>query len=89
MKFKLAAIVLTFALLSACGPKEDEPLLTEAAPTSDDQFDAAVQEMTTAYFSHVPEAATQLGLSEDTVAGTNRRMMDRSLSGNAARNQSI
>ncbi len=89
MKFKLAAIVLTFALLSACGPKEDDPLLTEAAPTSDELFDVAVQEMTSAYFSHVPEAATQLGLSEDVVPGTNRRMMDRSLSGNAARNQSI
>jgi uncharacterized protein (DUF885 family) len=52
-------------------------------------FDAAVDEMTQAYFSHVPEAATQLGISEDLVAGTFTRMMDRSVAGNAARNETL
>ncbi len=54
-----------------------------------EQFDAAVAEMTTAYFYHVPEAATQLGISEDLVPETSTRMMDRSIAGNAARNAAL
>lgn len=45
--------------------------------------------MTTAYFSHVPEAATGVGLSEDVVPGTGERMMDWSVAGNAARNRAL
>jgi uncharacterized protein (DUF885 family) len=45
--------------------------------------------MSMAYFSHVPEAATQIGMPEETVPGTSERMMDRSLDGNAARNQAL
>ena len=78
MNMPLRAFVGVFALLTACGPTED-------VQPSNELFDAAVQEMTTAYFYHVPEAATQLGISEDTVPGTGHRMMDRSVDGNAAR----
>ena len=42
-----------------------------------------------AYFYHVPEAATQLGVSEETVPGTGDRMMDRSVDGNATRNAAL
>ena len=52
-------------------------------------FDAAVQNMSLAYFSNVPEAATQLGVSEQDVPGTGDRMMDRSVDGNAARNRAL
>jgi len=69
-------------LLTACGPAED-------VKPSNELFDAAVQEMTSAYFHHVPEAATQLGLSEDIVPGTSQKMTDRSVAGNAARNRAL
>jgi hypothetical protein len=65
MNFKVGALVSALVLLAACGPKE-EPLTSAAdVPAANARFDAAVQEMTTAYFYHVPEAATQLGLSEE------------------------
>lgn len=82
MEFRNFVLMGVLAILAACGSAEDEQ-------SSNDLFDAAVQEMTTAYFSHVPEAATQLGLSEDVVSGTGLRMMDRSLDGNAARNRDL
>jgi len=82
MKLKPGAIISALILLTACGPAED------ALPPNE-LFDAAVQEMTTAYFSHVPEAATQLGISEDIVPGTGHRMMDRSVDGNVARIQAL
>ena len=82
MKFKFGALVGALVLLMGCEP-------AEVVLQPNELFDAAVQEMTTAYFSHVPEAATQLGLSEDIVPGTGHRMMDRSVEGNAARNQAL
>ena len=62
MKFKLVALIGALFLVAACGPAD------EAQPNQ--LFDAAVQQMSTAYFSHVPEAATQVGLSEELVPGT-------------------
>ena len=89
MNLKFGAMLGALVLLTACGPKEDAaPAAADVRPANG-QFDAAVQEMTVAYFSHVPEAATQLGVSEQDVAGTNERMMDRSVDGNAARNRAI
>lgn len=82
MKMRVGTIVGAVVLVVACGPAED-------AQRPDELFDAAVQEMTMAYFYHVPEAATQLGISEDTVPATAHRMMDRSVDGNAARNRAL
>jgi len=82
MKLKVGAIAATLVLLMACGPAEDVQQPNEL-------FDAAVQEMTMAFFYHVPEAATQLGISEETVPGTSHRMMDRSVDGNASRNHAL
>ena len=86
MKTRIAAALTILVLLGACGadksPEETEQHVNE-------RFDAAVKQMTQAYFSHVPEAATQLGLSEEVVPGTLSRMMDRSPAGNAARNEAL
>lgn len=89
MNLKSGALVAALALLTACGPKEEAVAPEADAEQANEQFDAAVQEMTTAYFSHVPEAATQLGVSEDIVPGTSQTMMDRSVEGNAARNRAL
>jgi uncharacterized protein (DUF885 family) len=75
-------------LLAGCSPADKAPPAVEA-PSAVDAFDAAVEQMTLAYFAHVPEAATQLGIAEDAVPGTSRRMMDRSLGGNAARIEAL
>ncbi len=82
MKIRIAALTGALALLAACGPAEN-------VQSADEQFDAAVEKMSMAYFSHVPEAATQLGISEDVVPGTNHRMMDRSVDGNLTRNSAL
>ena len=89
MKFKIAAIMVAFALLTACGSKQQEKVSERDSEALNEQFDVATEAMTTAYFSHVPEAATQLGLSDDVVPGTSRRMMDRSIDGNAARTKAL
>jgi uncharacterized protein (DUF885 family) len=89
MNLKTGAIVGALALLTACGPEGDATSRVADAPPANEQFDTAVHEMTTAYFYHVPEAATQLGVSEDVVPGTADRMMDRSVDGNAARNRDL
>ena len=89
MKLRTGAIVGALALLTACGPEEHATSSVADAPPANEQFDTAVYEMTTAYFYHVPEAATQLGVSEDVVPGTADRMMDRSVDGNAARNGAL
>jgi uncharacterized protein (DUF885 family) len=92
MDFRAAALALTIGvlvLLGACGRKEESAAPVEVAQSQNDIFDAAVEEMTNAYFYHVPEAATQLGISEETVPGTADRMMDRSVDGNKARNQAL
>ncbi len=89
MKFRTGAIVGALALLTACGPEEDAAVSVADAPPANEAFDTAVDEMTAAYFYHVPEAATQLGVSEDVVPGTADRMMDRSVDGNAARNGAL
>ena len=88
MDFRAAALALTFGvlvLLGACGRKEESAAPVEVSQSQNDIFDAAVEEMTNAYFYHVPEAATQLGISEETVPGTADRLMDRSVDGNTAR----
>ncbi|MDH3612662.1 MAG: DUF885 domain-containing protein [Gammaproteobacteria bacterium] len=89
MRLKVGAIVGALVLLTACGPTEDVTPTAAEGQLRNELFDAAVQKMTTAYFSHVPEAATQLGLSEDIVPGTGHRMMDRSVEGNMARNRAL
>ena len=84
MKFKTAAITIASVLLIACSAKvENDSEQSNATP--DELFDAAAEKMTSAFFSHVPEAATQLGLPDDVVPGTSRRMMDRSRAGDSAR----
>ena len=76
-------------LLVACGPAENPPIAEDTSMDPVAEYEAAVAEITTANFYHVPEAATQLGVPEETVAGTSRRMMDRSIEGNAARNAAL
>jgi uncharacterized protein (DUF885 family) len=87
MRLRTVALVGALIIVAACGPTDDTP--AQAVQNSNELFDAAVQEMSTAYFSHVPEAATQIGVSEERVPGISERMMDRSLAGNAARNQAL
>jgi len=89
MKLKFSFALVACAVLVACGPADEPGTQAAAAPSADEQFDAAVNEMTSAYFYHVPEAATQLGISEDLVPETSTRMMDRSVAGNAARNAAL
>jgi uncharacterized protein (DUF885 family) len=89
MNLKVSALVCALGLLAACGAKEETTTLATDSQTTNEQFDAAVQEMTTAFFYHVPEAATQLGISEDIVPGTAHRLMDRSVDGNTARNSAL
>ena len=89
MRFKTFALVGALFVVAACGPTDETALSAQKIQQSNELFDAAVQEMSTAYFSHVPEAATQIGLSEELVPGTGDRMMDRSIDGNAARNQAL
>jgi len=81
MKFNIAALVGALFVIAACGPTDEA--------TQDELFDVAVQEMSVAYFSNVPEAATQLGMSDELAPGTGDRMMDRSIDGNTARNQAL
>jgi uncharacterized protein (DUF885 family) len=85
MKLNTATIVVALLLLCACGSKEEAAETADATPSPNERFDSAVQEMSTAYFSHVPEAATQVGVSEEQVPGTSIRMMNRSIDGNRAR----
>ena len=89
MKLKTSVIVSVCVLLAACGQEEGTNGQAGNVEQPDVLFDVAVQEMSIAYFSHVPEAATQLGISEETIPGTARRMMDRSIGGNAARNSAL
>ena len=89
MKSKYLLATVAAVLLAACGSASDSSAPVESAASANEQFDAAVQGMATAYFSHVPEAATQLGVSEEVVPNTLRRMMDRSVSGNATRADEI
>lgn len=78
MKFRHYVTGSALALLAACGAEQEAAQPGEA-------FEKAVQAMSSAYFYHVPEAATQLGIAESMVAGTGHRMTDRSLDGNAKR----
>ncbi|NCF15212.1 MAG: DUF885 family protein [Gammaproteobacteria bacterium] len=89
MKLRIAALAGALLFATACGPSDESAPPAHTAQNLNEQFDAAIQEMSMAYFSHVPEAATQIGMPEETVPGTSERMMDRSLDGNAARNQAL
>ena len=89
MKLKYSFAIVACAVLVACGQADRPGTPAAATAPADEQFDAAVAEMTSAYFYHVPEAATQLGISEDIVPETSTRMMDRSVAGNAARNAAL
>lgn len=82
MKSKACLALVVCAVLAACGTADD-------SVSANELFDTAVGEMSVAYFHHVPEAATQLGISEEVVPGTSTRMMDRSIEGNAARNAAL
>jgi len=85
MNLKSALIVTVFVLLAGC-TRSEQPV---DAVSANEAFDAAVNQLTLAYFEAVPEAATQLGIPEDTVPGTSTRMMDRSVAGNRARNRAL
>jgi hypothetical protein len=76
-------------LLVGCGSAEDATIPAESAVSQNEFFDSAVQKITTAYFSHVPESATALGIPETLVPGTGQQMMDRSVAGNAFRNEAF
>jgi len=89
MKFRNAAVVVLLVLLAGCGPAEEATTPVENAVSQDELFDSAVQQMSAAYFSHVPESATALGIPESEVPGTSERMMDRSVTGNARRNEAF
>ena len=89
MKLSLVATTGMMILLAACGGGEQAVPSAGNATTPNERFDRAVEQMTTAYFSHVPEAATQLGITDEMIPGANTRMMDRSVDGNIARNQAI
>jgi uncharacterized protein (DUF885 family) len=89
VKLRTVAVVGALLVVTACGPADESSSPAQAAQDSNELFDAAVQVMSTAYFSHVPEAATQIGMPEEIVPGTSTRMMDRSLDGNTARNQAL
>lgn len=89
MNLRVGAIIGAIVLLTACGSKDEATTPATEVRSTDAAFDAAVQSMTLAYFSHVPEAATQLGIAEQVVPGTSDRMMDRSVDGNAARNRAL
>jgi uncharacterized protein (DUF885 family) len=89
MRFRIFALVGALLIITACGPTDETAQSAQEIQQLNELFDAAVQEMSTAYFSHVPEAATQLGLSEELAPGTGDRLMDRSIDGNAARNQAL
>ena len=89
MNLKVGAMIGALVLLAACGPKDEAATPVADVRSAEAAFDAAVQNMTVAYFSNVPEAATQLGVSEQDVPGTGDRMMDRSIDGNAARNRAL
>ncbi len=86
MKLNLAILVFAAILSVGCGAEKPS---SSGQPTPLEQFDAAAQEMTVAFFSHVPEAATQVGLPEEIAPGTSRRMMDRSVAGEAARTEAL
>jgi uncharacterized protein (DUF885 family) len=89
MKSKTCLALIVCAALASCGTAEKADAPASEAPSASELFDAAVEEMSVAYFHHVPEAATQLGISEALVPGTSTRMMDRSVEGNAARNAAL
>ena len=86
MKLKLAILAFAAILSAGCGAEKPS---SAGQPAPLEQFDAAVQEMTIAFFAHVPEAATQVSLPESLVPGTSRRMMDRSVEGEAARTEAL
>ena len=87
MNLKVGVMIGALVLLTGCGPKDEATTPAADAGSAEAAFDAAVQKMTVAYFSHVPEAATQLGIPEQDVPGTGDRMTDPSVDGNAARNR--
>lgn len=89
MRSKLYITLVACTVLSACGTADDSATLSEDVQLSAKMFDTAVSDMSAAYFHHVPEAATQLGIPESDVPGTYTRMMDRSVAGNAARNAAL
>ena len=89
MKLKTCLALIVCVVVTACSPAEKAGAPAGDAVSANERFDAAVEKMSAAYFHHVPEAATQLGISEDVVPGTSTRMMDRAVEGNAARNAAL
>jgi uncharacterized protein (DUF885 family) len=89
MNTKITTLVAILVVLVGCSQSDDVATTRESAASANELFDSAVQQMTTAYFSHVPESATGLGIPEEVVPGTGTRMMDRSVAGNVARNEAF
>ena len=93
------ALVLTGLLfvLTACGPRSDEPAPVEAqtaadapaAESADSAFDRALDDMTRAFFYHNPEQATTYGVSELVVPRTAHRLKSRSPLGETGRREEL
>ena len=93
------ALVLTGLLfvLTACGPRSDEPAPVEAqgaadapaAESPDSAFDRALDDMTRAFFYHNPEQATTYGVSELVVPRTAHRLKSRSALGETGRREEL
>ena len=93
------ALVLTGLLfvLTACGPRSDEPAPVEAqtaadtpaAESPDSAFDRALDDMTRAFFYHNPEQATTYGVSELVVPRTAHRLKSRSPLGETGRREEL
>ena len=93
------ALVLTGLLfvLTACGPRSDEPSPVEAqtaaqapaAESADSAFDRALDDMTRAFFYHNPEQATTYGVSELVVPRTAHRLKSRSPLGETGRREEL
>ena len=89
MTYRFQFLLILLVALAGCGTASDEHSAGSADADINAAFDAAVQDMTLAYFTHVPEAATQLGIPEAAVPGTKSRMMDRSIAGDQSRNAAL
>ena len=88
------ALVLTslLFLLTACGPRGEEPAPAADAPvteSADSAFDRSLDDMTRAFFYHNPEQATTYGVSELVVPRTAHRLKSRSPLGETGRREEL
>lgn len=90
---RLALIATTAALLCGCGQADQTASspTVPAAPVANPatlataEFDAAVDQLSSSYFQHVPEAATYNGAPDALAPNANARLNDRSVAGVQAR----